>query len=113
MKIAIVGSRTLQIEDLEKYLPKGVEQIISGGAKGIDACAAKYAKENGIKLLEILPDYSGFGRAAPIKRNEQIVNHADYVLIFWNGESKGTKHVISYCEKTKKDFQIYYIKRNE
>ena len=109
MKIAIVGSRVLQIEDLGKYLPKDAEQIISGGAKGIDACAAKYAKENGVEFLEILPDYSRFGRAAPIKRNEQIVNHADYVLIFWNGVSKGTKHVISYCEKMKKDFLGYIL----
>ena len=39
MVVAIVGSRGLCVTDLEKYLPEGVTEIVSGGAKGIDACA--------------------------------------------------------------------------
>lgn len=110
MKVAIVGSRKLQIDDFSAYLPKNVEQIISGGAKGIDTCAAEYAKAHGIDLVEILPDYAGFGRAAPLRRNEVIVDLADLVLIFWDGSSRGTKHVIACCEKSGKQFQIYYRK---
>ena len=50
MKIAVIGSRGLVINDLGKYLPANVTEIVSGGAKGIDTCAKKYALSNGIKL---------------------------------------------------------------
>ena len=96
MKIAIIGSRDLCVENLEDYLPKECTEIISGGAKGIDACAAQFAKTHAIKLTEFLPQYSVYGKAAPIVRNKQIVDHADLVLAFWDGRSKGTQSVIRY-----------------
>lgn len=39
MKIAVIGSRGLKVNDLGKYLPVGVTEIVSDGAKGIDTCA--------------------------------------------------------------------------
>lgn len=98
MKVAIVGSRGLQVTYLEKYLPDGVTEIISGGAKGIDTCARKYAFSHGIKLTEFLPEYEKYGRAAPLKRNITIIRQADLVPAFWDGTSPGTKHVIQNCK---------------
>ena len=51
MKIAIIGSRNLIVNDLERYLPKHTTEIVSGGAMGIDTCAEKYAKENNIPFV--------------------------------------------------------------
>ena len=42
MKVAIVGSRNLHVENLEKYLPKNTTEIVSGGARGIDSDARAY-----------------------------------------------------------------------
>ena len=39
MKVAVIGSRGLEVDALEQYLPSGVSELISGGAKGFDACA--------------------------------------------------------------------------
>lgn len=39
MKAAIIGSRNLIVTDLENYLPEGVTEIVSGGARRIDFCA--------------------------------------------------------------------------
>ena len=100
MKIAVVGSRGIETVDLEKYLPKECDEIVSGGAKGVDQCAAEYARRKQIKLTEFFPQYEKYGRAAPIRRNYQIVEYADQVLAFWDGTSKGTLSVIKYCEKT-------------
>ena len=36
MKVAVIGSRNLQVDDLGKYLPKGVTEIVSGGARGAE-----------------------------------------------------------------------------
>jgi len=52
MKVAVIGSRNLVVDDLSKYLPADTDEIVSGGAKGIDACAAGYAKSHGLKLTE-------------------------------------------------------------
>lgn len=106
MKLAIVGSRGCMIENLEEYLPDGVTEILSGGAKGIDTCAKRYAIEHEIPLTEYLPQYHRYGRAAPIKRNDTIVEQAEFVLIFWDGRSKGTNYVIQQCKKKNKPFRV-------
>ena len=94
VKVAVIGSRVLSVENLGDYLPYGVTEIVSGGAKGVDICAREYANKNHLKLTEFLPRYDCYGRGAPIKRNREIVEYADYVLAFWDGTSKGTKNVI-------------------
>ena len=35
MKVAVIGSRGLTVNDLGKYLPRDTTEIISGGAMGI------------------------------------------------------------------------------
>lgn len=106
MKLAIVGSRTLTNIALEQYVMKDVTEIVSGGAVGVDRCAAEYAKSKGIKLTEFYPDYERYGRAAPIIRNKKIVDYADAVIAFWDGKSKGTLAVIKYSQKTGKVCKI-------
>ncbi len=99
MKVAVIGSRGLTITNLGDYLPHNTTEIISGGAKGVDACAREYALAHSIKITEYLPEYEKFGRVAPLKRNITIIQNADLVIAFWDGKSKGTKFVIDNCEK--------------
>ena len=106
MKIAIIGSRSLTNIMLDKYISNEVTEIVSGGAVGVDSCAAQYAKKQGLKLTEFLPQYERYGRAAPIVRNKQIVDYADKIIVFWNGSSKGTLSVIKYAQKTEKPFEV-------
>ena len=106
MKIAIIGSRNITINDIGKYVSQN-DEIVSGGAKGVDTCAAEYARANNIKLTEFLPKYEKYGRAAPIVRNKEIVDYADKVIVFWNGHSKGTLSVIKYAEKVGKPCEIF------
>lgn len=109
MKLAIIGSRGLWVENLGNYLPSGVTEIVSGGAKGIDTCAREYAQEHDLKLTEFLPDYRRYGRGAPLKRNLEIIAYADQVLAFWDGHSPGTKHVIDQCKKQKKKVTVHLL----
>ena len=97
MKIAIIGSRNITREDvgdISKYLPQGLNEIVSGGALGVDRIAAEYAHEHGIKLTEFLPEYNKYKRGAPLKRNELIADYADEAIALWDGSSTGTKHAI-------------------
>ena len=102
MKVAVIGSRSLTAPDLAAYLPPETTEIISGGAKGIDACAREYALTHGLRLTEFLPEYNRYGRAAPLKRNEKIVAYADVILAFWDGSSHGTAHTLKEAERQKK-----------
>ena len=107
MKVAVIGSRELKVNNLEKYLPKEVTEIVSGGARGIYTSAREYALKNNIKLKEFLPEYEKYGRSAPLKRNIQIIDYADMVLAFWDGKSKGTKFVIDNCKRIGKRVRIF------
>lgn len=106
MKVAVIGSRNLEVTNLAAYLPPLCREIVSGGARGVDLCAAQYAREHGLMLTEFLPQYHLYGRAAPIVRNKEIVRYADEVIAFWDGVSKGTLSVIRYCEKLGKPCHI-------
>ena len=107
MKVAVIGSRNLKVDDLGKYLPGGVTEIVSGGARGVDTCAREYALANGIKLTEFLPEYDKYGRGAPLRRNITIIEYADLVLAFWDGSSRGTKYVIDNCKKRGVPVKVY------
>ena len=107
MKVAVVGSRNLCVRHLENYLPKDTTEIISGGAKGVDTSAKLYANSHNIKLTEFLPEYERYGRAAPLKRNDAIIENADLVIAFWDGKSKGTKYVIDKCRKIGVPIKIF------
>lgn len=106
MKVAIIGSRNITNIHLSNYLEKEVTEIVSGGAKGVDTSAKKYAEMNGIKLTEFLPEYEKYGRIAPLKRNIEIINYSDKVIAFWDGKSRGTKFVIDNCKKLNKPITI-------
>lgn len=50
MKVAVIGSRGVSVEDLEEYLPPATSEIVSGGAAGVDDSAAAYAKKRSFPL---------------------------------------------------------------
>lgn len=106
MKIAIIGSRNLHVDNIEDFISPHATEIVSGGAKGIDSDAADYAHSRGIPLVEFLPEYARYGRYAPLKRNEQIADYANEAIAFWDGKSAGTKYTIGLFEKRGKKVTV-------
>ena len=102
MKLLIVGSRSIKEFDLSPYVSREVDTIISGGAGGVDSLAEKYADSHRLSKYIMRPNYALYGRAAPLKRNEKMVDIADEVLVIWDGSSRGTKYTVDYAEKVKK-----------
>ncbi|MBE6601863.1 MAG: hypothetical protein E7637_05090 [Ruminococcaceae bacterium] len=106
MKLMIVGSRSIKNFDLSPYISKDVDTVISGGATGVDSLAEQYADSHRISKYILRPRYDLYGRAAPLKRNEQMVDMADAVLIIWDGYSKGTQYTLKYTKKVNKPIML-------
>lgn len=109
MKLLISGSRSITDFDLSPYIPPSTELLISGGAKGIDALAEAYADTLGIPKFIVRPRYELYGRAAPIRRNEEAVDLADAVLIVWDGVSRGTRYTETYARKKGKPVTVVLV----
>lgn len=115
LRVIIAGSREFNDYELLKksvidiinkktMLPE-LTRIISGGARGADTLGEKFANEMGLEISRFIPDWDGLGKRAGYVRNEQmakfaIENNNDGMLIaFWNGISRGTKHMIDLAHK--------------
>ncbi len=109
MRLAIIGSCNAIIENFEEYINFEVEEIVTGGARGVDESAITYANTNNIQLTVFAPDYKRYKKGAPFKRNQQIAEYADMCLAFWDGKSKGTKYTISYFKKLDKPVIIKFV----
>ena len=113
MKLGVVGSRkgispeivSLILDDLKTR--KEIDEVISGGAHGVDTFAARWAKKNGIEVQFFSPDWKTFGKSAGAIRNQKIVDESDELIIFWNGESKGTEITIKMVKKAGKPFHLF------
>lgn len=94
--VAVVGSRGLaQLPALVARLSElralgQLDQVVSGGAAGVDTLAAAWCRAQRVPLVELRPDYAAHGPAAPHVRNAEIVRRASLVLVCWDGRSKGT-----------------------
>ena len=117
MKIAIVGGRDFNDyqflkNELEKFINENkisLHSIVSGGAKGADTLAEKFASEKKVEMIIFKPNFEKYGRGAALARNTQIVECADTMFAFWDGKSKGTHDSIKKSEKLgKKLFIINY-----
>ena len=109
MKVLIVGSRSIAAFDLSPYVPSETDLIISGGATGIDTIAEQYADTHKISKLILRPHYARYGKAAPLRRNAEMVDLADLVLVIWDGHSKGTQYTINDAKKKGKPISIVVV----
>lgn len=107
VNIIVAGSRDFNDYSLlEKCLLEYIQDpqnttIISGTAKGADRLGEEFALNHNIRLIRCPADWKRFGKAAGYKRNEEMAilskaNEETGVLFaFWDGESRGTEHMIS------------------
>ena len=112
-RLAVVGSRgftdykVLSIVIGEIRCVYDVDAIVSGGAKGADALARRYAWDNDIIVDEYLPDWEGLGKGAGFIRNKEIWDNSDFGVAFWDGSSKGTLHSFSLAKKQNKTIYVF------
>ena len=113
MKLMIAGSRDITNLDISEYIPENTNLIISGGASGIDKLAEQYADKKRLSKVILRPEYNRYSKAAPLKRNDKMLEIADEILVFWTGISKGTLYTIEQAKKTGKKLTVIKICTSE
>ena len=106
MKLMIAGSRSIKEFDLSHFVAEDTHLIISGGADGVDTLAEQFADKNRISKLILRPRYDLYGKAAPLKRNEEMVELADKILVIWDGRSKGSAYTVNYAKMRNKEVEV-------
>lgn len=112
MILAVVGSRTfydykLLDETLTRFHQVNpITEIVSGGARGADSLAERWANENNIPVKVYPAEWEKYGRRAGIIRNRYIISDCEHCIAFWDDVSHGTKHDIELCKELKKQYTI-------
>lgn len=101
--VAVVGSRDFTDEErLERELDLdwrilGPAVLVSGGARGADRLAERWAKKRGIPAVIINAEWEPDGKFNPkagFERNTLVVDVATWVISYWDGFSSGTGDTI-------------------
>lgn len=105
MKVIIAGSRDI-IDYAIHYVIKAIEQskfditeVVSGGARGIDWCGEKWAEANDVPIKRFPAQWNVYGKRAGFIRNVEMAEYADALIAIWDGESRGTRHMIHEAQK--------------
>jgi hypothetical protein len=103
MKTIIAGSRTItDFQCLEKAIAESqipITEIVSGGAKGVDTLAITYAQQHHIPLTIMRANWDKFGKSAGFRRNSEMATYGDALIALWDGESRGTLHMINVAKE--------------
>jgi len=94
MKVIVAGSRTIKRYELVStcieesgFLPS---LIIQGGAQGVDASAARWAKEHNVDCQTVVANWTLFGQKAGPIRNREMAALGDALILIWDGKSRGS-----------------------
>ena len=121
VRIIIAGSRgfsdySFLSQKLEAYIKSHPDCrfiIISGTAKGADSLGERFAKEKGIEVKRFPAEWTKYGKRAGYLRNSQMLDFAlesegeSVLMAFWDGRSKGTKHMIESAEKAGLETKVF------
>lgn len=111
MRVIIAGSRNITdkniVEEAIEVAGFDITTVISGGARGVDSTAIEIARDKNIEYEEYIAEWDTFGKSAGYLRNVQMAEAADALIAIWDGESKGTKHMIDIMAKKGKDYYVY------
>ena len=110
MKVIIAGGRDFtnvtvmattlnNLQDIDHVIEIEKLTLICGMARGADLTAYKLFSEVGLPVKMYPADWDQYGKQAGFIRNIQMADVADMLIAFWDGESRGTAHMIDTARK--------------
>ena len=102
-RVIIAGDRRLDDYDflrekcdevLSERIASGRVVIVSGHSRGTDLLGERYASGHSLQCELFPSDWDKFGKSAGPIRNREMATHADALIAFYDGKSKGTGNMI-------------------
>ena len=107
-RVIIAGSRSFNDYELLREQCLSILQekmrthrvvIVSGHARGADSLGERFANEFRLPFELHPAKWRLLGKAAGMVRNAEMAKCSDALIAFWDGESRGTRHMISFARK--------------
>lgn len=115
MKLIVAGGRDFtdtncMIAELQKLVESGEitdsPELVCGMARGADMLAYSLWANNRMPIHNFPANWNKHGKSAGYKRNQEMGEFADAAVCFWDGNSKGTKHMIDIMNRLNKPVYI-------
>lgn len=115
MKLIVAGGRDFtdinrMIAELQKLVESGEitdsPELVCGMARGADMLAYSLWANNSMPIHNFPANWNKHGKSAGYKRNQEMGEFADVAVCFWDGKSKGTKHMIDIMHKLNKPVYV-------
>jgi hypothetical protein len=94
MKVIIAGSRHISdAEALKTQIENtgwDIEEVVSGGCRGVDVMGEEWAQEKGIPVRTFVAHWEEYGREAGELRNREMAEYADGLILLWDAKSPGS-----------------------
>ena len=120
MRLIIAGGRDfdslqMMVAKLDALINVTMERIviISGTARGADSMGEQFAKLKGFHCEQYPAQWDKYGRSAGYKRNEQMADQATHCVVFWDGKSRGSKHMIDIAKKKGLELRVIRYTNHE
>ncbi len=105
--LVIAGSRGfpsgVAVDYLASLDPSRIAEVVSGTCAGPDTWGEEWAERVGVPVKRMPAEWSRLGRRAGPERNQRMLEYAAMkgggLLAFWDGSSRGTKHVVETARK--------------
>ncbi len=94
-----------RIGNTSRVKEKHLIEFISGTARGADKLGEQYVSETIYSVKKFPANWDLYGKRAGYIRNEQMAKYAmsdnsyGVLIAFWDGKSRGTKHMIDLANK--------------
>ncbi len=117
MKVIIAGSRTIGGGSMDaacRAIDMAIEmsgfkitEVVSGTSGAADMAGERWATKHGIIIMQFVPDWNEYGKAAGPMRNQHMANYADALIAVWDGVSRGTRDMIRRAKKAGLKVKVY------
>jgi hypothetical protein len=71
-----------------------ITQVLTGGARGAEQLGYRWAWKHTVHHQLFRADWERFGKVAGVRRNHQLAQAGDVLIVFGNTTSPGTAHLI-------------------
>lgn len=115
MKLIVAGGRdfidtqmmiTVLMDLVEKGKIDPNPELVCGMARGADILAFRLWKSANMQIHVFPAEWDTYGKSAGFRRNKEMGEFADAAVCFWDGKSKGTKHMIYIMNKLNKPVYV-------